>query len=83
MKGWDRQKGAQVDRSGVCSQQKVYRADLNYLRGAAWIATGALQIEGYKKASDLISDVRHKSLDTSPASRPPSLTLAGREIIKY
>ena len=38
-------------------QQKVYRADLNYLRGAAWIATGALAIEGSKKASELISDV--------------------------
>lgn len=38
--------------------QKVYRSDLNYLRGAAWIATGALQIEGSKKATDLISDVR-------------------------
>lgn len=42
----------------LCSPQKIYRSDLNYLRGAAWIATGALQIEGSKKASDLISDVR-------------------------
>ena len=41
----------------VFSIQKVYRADLNYLRGAAWIATGALAIEGSKKASELISDV--------------------------
>jgi len=40
------------------SLQKVYRSDLNYLRGAAWIATGALQIEGSKRATDLISDVR-------------------------
>ncbi|KAJ3607970.1 hypothetical protein NHX12_025021 [Muraenolepis orangiensis] len=39
---------------------KVYRADLNYLRGAAWIATGALQIEGSKKASDLISDKKYR-----------------------
>lgn len=38
--------------------QKVYRSDLNYLRGAAWIATGALQIEGSKRATDLISEVR-------------------------
>lgn len=37
----------------------MYRSDLNYLRGAAWIATGALQIEGSKRATDLISDVRH------------------------
>lgn len=38
-------------------QQKIYRSDLNYLRGAAWIATGALQIEGSKRATDLISEV--------------------------
>lgn len=37
----------------------MYRSDLNYLRGAAWIATGALQIEGSKRATDLISDVGH------------------------
>lgn len=37
--------------------QKMYRSDLNYLRGAAWIATGALQIEGSKRATDLISEV--------------------------
>uniref|UniRef100_A0A8C5CSC1 LIM zinc-binding domain-containing protein n=1 Tax=Gadus morhua TaxID=8049 RepID=A0A8C5CSC1_GADMO len=39
---------------------KVYRADLNYLRGAAWIATGALGIEGSKKASELISDRKYR-----------------------
>ncbi|MEQ2276927.1 hypothetical protein XENORESO_014861 [Xenotaenia resolanae] len=38
--------------------ERVYRSDLNYLRGAAWIATGALQIEESKRATDLISDVR-------------------------
>uniref|UniRef100_A0A668ADI7 Nebulin-related anchoring protein n=1 Tax=Myripristis murdjan TaxID=586833 RepID=A0A668ADI7_9TELE len=55
--------------------EKVYRSDLNYLRGAAWIATGALQIEGSKKATDLISDkkyrqqpynFRHTSVTDSP-----------------
>lgn len=54
---------------------KVYRSDLNYLRGAAWIATGALQIEGSKKATELISDkkyrqqpynFRHTSVTDSP-----------------
>uniref|UniRef100_A0A3B4B4G4 LIM zinc-binding domain-containing protein n=1 Tax=Periophthalmus magnuspinnatus TaxID=409849 RepID=A0A3B4B4G4_9GOBI len=54
---------------------KVYRSDLNYLRGAAWIATGALQIEGVKKATELISDkkyrqqpynFRHTSVTDSP-----------------
>ncbi|XP_055085851.1 nebulin-related-anchoring protein [Periophthalmus magnuspinnatus] len=54
---------------------KVYRSDLNYLRGAAWIATGALQIEGVKRATELISDkkyrqqpynFRHTSVTDSP-----------------
>uniref|UniRef100_A0AAR2LMX2 Nebulin-related anchoring protein n=1 Tax=Pygocentrus nattereri TaxID=42514 RepID=A0AAR2LMX2_PYGNA len=40
--------------------EKSYRSDLNYLRGAAWIATGALQIEGSKHATQLISDVNKK-----------------------
>ncbi|XP_073345124.1 nebulin-related-anchoring protein isoform X2 [Pagrus major] len=40
--------------------ENVYRADLNYLRGAAWIATGALQIEGSKRATDLISDKKYR-----------------------
>lgn len=35
---------------------------MNYLRGAAWIATGALQIEGSKRATDLISEVSIESL---------------------
>lgn len=43
----------------MCLLQNMYRSDLNYLRGAAWIATGALQIEGSKRATDLISDVGH------------------------
>ncbi len=46
----------------MCLSQNVYRSDLNYLRGAAWIATGALQIEGSKRATDLISDVGHLRL---------------------
>ncbi|XP_041828983.1 nebulin-related-anchoring protein isoform X2 [Melanotaenia boesemani] len=40
--------------------EKVYRSDLNYLRGAAWIATGALQIEGSKRATDIISDKKYR-----------------------
>ncbi|XP_068439400.1 nebulin-related-anchoring protein [Clinocottus analis] len=40
--------------------EKVYRSDLNYLRGAAWIATGALQIEGSKRATALISDTKYR-----------------------
>ncbi|XP_019738933.1 nebulin-related-anchoring protein isoform X3 [Hippocampus comes] len=40
--------------------ERMYRSDLNYLRGAAWIATGALQIEGSRKAGDLISDKKYR-----------------------
>ncbi|XP_013769872.1 nebulin-related-anchoring protein isoform X2 [Pundamilia nyererei] len=40
--------------------EKLYRSDLNYLRGTAWIATGALQIEGSKKATDLISEKKYR-----------------------
>ncbi|KAL2078017.1 hypothetical protein ACEWY4_025702 [Coilia grayii] len=44
---------------------KMYRSDLNYLRGAGWIATGALQIEGSKRATDLISDKKYRQLPYS------------------
>uniref|UniRef100_A0A3B5L7P8 Nebulin-related anchoring protein n=1 Tax=Xiphophorus couchianus TaxID=32473 RepID=A0A3B5L7P8_9TELE len=40
--------------------ERMYRSDLNYLRGAAWIATGALQIEESKRATDLISDKKYR-----------------------
>lgn len=46
-------------------EQKAYRSDMNYLRGAAWIATGALQIEGSKHATELISEVWHIGLIVS------------------
>lgn len=52
----------------MCLSQNVYRSDLNYLRGAAWIATGALQIEGSKRATDLISDVGHFVSYSNPFS---------------
>ncbi|KAM3592408.1 uncharacterized protein V6R79_018167 [Siganus canaliculatus] len=47
-------------RAYALQSENVYRSDLNYLRGAAWIATGALQIEGSKKATDLISDKKYR-----------------------
>ncbi|GAA6110303.1 nebulin-related-anchoring protein isoform X2 [Tachysurus ichikawai] len=40
--------------------EKTYRSDMNYLRGAAWIATGALQIEGSKRATELISERKYR-----------------------
>lgn len=51
----------------MCLLQNIYRSDLNYLRGAAWIATGALQIEGSKRATHLISDVGHPRNPNSKA----------------
>ncbi|XP_028286347.1 nebulin-related-anchoring protein isoform X2 [Parambassis ranga] len=47
-------------RAYALQSEKVYRSDLNYLRGAAWIATGALQIEGSRRATDLISDKKYR-----------------------
>uniref|UniRef100_A0A3B4VHN2 Nebulin-related anchoring protein n=1 Tax=Seriola dumerili TaxID=41447 RepID=A0A3B4VHN2_SERDU len=47
-------------RAYALQSENVYRSDLNYLRGAAWIATGALQIEGSKRATDLISDKNYR-----------------------
>ncbi|KAL4613004.1 nebulin-related-anchoring protein isoform X2 [Arapaima gigas] len=40
--------------------EKLYRSDLNFLRGAAWISTGAIQIEGSKRAMDLISEKKYR-----------------------
>ncbi|XP_038136493.1 nebulin-related-anchoring protein isoform X1 [Cyprinodon tularosa] len=47
-------------RAYALQSERVYRSDLNYLRGAAWIATGALQIEESKRATDLISDKKYR-----------------------
>ncbi|XP_072523449.1 nebulin-related-anchoring protein [Salminus brasiliensis] len=47
-------------RAYTLQSEKAYRSDLNYLRGAAWIATGALQIEGSKHATQLISDKKYR-----------------------
>eukprot|EP00066_Takifugu_rubripes_P015396 XP_011604662.1 PREDICTED: nebulin-related-anchoring protein isoform X3 [Takifugu rubripes] len=47
-------------RAYALQSENIYRSDLNYLRGAAWIATGALQIEGSKRATHLISDKKYR-----------------------
>ena len=38
-------------------EQKLYKADLNFMKGVAWDGVGAPQMESAKKAGDLISDV--------------------------
>ncbi|XP_041124381.1 nebulin-related-anchoring protein isoform X4 [Polyodon spathula] len=40
--------------------EKLYRSDLNFLRGVAWISTGAVQIEGSKRATDLLSEKKYR-----------------------
>ncbi|XP_062463846.1 nebulin-related-anchoring protein isoform X3 [Pezoporus occidentalis] len=37
-----------------------YRADLNWMKGAGWIATGSLNVEQAKKARELISERLYK-----------------------
>ncbi|XP_061228717.1 nebulin-related-anchoring protein isoform X3 [Neopsephotus bourkii] len=37
-----------------------YRADLNWMKGAGWIATGSLNVEQAKKAGELISERLYK-----------------------
>ncbi|XP_067100527.1 nebulin-related-anchoring protein [Osmerus mordax] len=56
----DDMKVLEAKRAYQLQSEKAYRSDLNYLRGAAWIGTGALQIEGSKRASDLISDKKYR-----------------------
>ena len=43
--------------SRCCSSQNVYRSDLNFMRGVACVIPGTLEIEGRKRASELISEV--------------------------
>ncbi|XP_007665875.2 nebulin-related-anchoring protein isoform X3 [Ornithorhynchus anatinus] len=40
--------------------ENLYRSDLNFMRGVGCIIPGALEIEGRKKASDLISESKYR-----------------------
>ncbi|XP_008049334.1 nebulin-related-anchoring protein isoform X2 [Carlito syrichta] len=40
--------------------ENLYRSDLNFMRGVACIIPGALEIEGRKKASELISESKYR-----------------------
>ncbi|XP_012950143.1 nebulin-related-anchoring protein isoform X2 [Anas platyrhynchos] len=59
-----------------------YRADLNWMKGAGWIATGSLNVEQAKKAGELISERLYKEHGESvkhqytPITDFPELLLA-------
>ncbi|XP_038678189.1 LOW QUALITY PROTEIN: nebulin-related-anchoring protein [Scyliorhinus canicula] len=60
--------------------ENLYRSDLNFMRGVAWISTGALGIEGVKRASALISEKKYRqnpySLRFTQVTDSPDLTRA-------
>ncbi|XP_035260193.1 nebulin-related-anchoring protein isoform X1 [Anguilla anguilla] len=47
-------------RAYALQSEKLYRSDLNFLRGVAWISTGAVQIEGSKRATELLSEKKYR-----------------------
>ncbi|XP_048464999.1 nebulin-related-anchoring protein [Rhincodon typus] len=60
--------------------ENLYRSDLNFMRGVAWISTGALGIEGVKRATALISEKKYRqhpySLRFTQVTDSPDLTRA-------
>ncbi|XP_037352930.1 nebulin-related-anchoring protein isoform X1 [Talpa occidentalis] len=42
--------------------ENLYRSDLNFMRGVACVIPGTLEIEGRKKASELISESKYRQL---------------------
>ncbi|KAM5323089.1 nebulin-related-anchoring protein isoform 6-T6 [Glossophaga mutica] len=45
--------------------ENVYRSDLNFMRGVACVIPGTLEIEGRKRASELISESKYRQLPQS------------------
>uniref|UniRef100_A0A8B9BLL6 Nebulin related anchoring protein n=1 Tax=Anser brachyrhynchus TaxID=132585 RepID=A0A8B9BLL6_9AVES len=67
--------------------ENLYRSDMNFMRGVGCITPGALEIEGKKKASELISEVTKEVFDFSPTNKSlPDvfpLNWAGKYQYKY
>ncbi|KAG6921003.1 nebulin related anchoring protein, partial [Chelydra serpentina] len=49
--------------------ENLYRSDMNFMRGVGCITPGALEIEGKKKASELISEVTKEGFDFSTTNK--------------
>nr|XP_058910805.1 nebulin-related-anchoring protein isoform X7 [Kogia breviceps] len=60
--------------------QNLYRSDLNFMRGVACVIPGTLDIEGRKRASELISESKYRqrpqSFKYTAVTDTPSLTQA-------
>nr|XP_031538453.1 nebulin-related-anchoring protein isoform X4 [Vicugna pacos] len=60
--------------------ENLYRSDLNFMRGVACVVPGTLEIEGRKRASELISESKYRqhpqSFKFTAVTDTPSLTHA-------
>ncbi|KAB1271310.1 Nebulin-related-anchoring protein [Camelus dromedarius] len=60
--------------------ENLYRSDLNFMRGVACVVPGTLEIEGRKRASELISESKYRqhpqSFKFTDVTDTPSLTHA-------
>nr|XP_046233672.1 nebulin-related-anchoring protein isoform X3 [Scatophagus argus] len=45
--------------------EKLYKSDLNFMKGVAWDGVGAPQLESAKKAGELISDKKYRQVPDS------------------
>ncbi|XP_061018689.1 nebulin-related-anchoring protein isoform X8 [Dama dama] len=67
-------------RAHKLQSENLYRSDLNFMRGVACVIPGTLEIEGRKRASELISESKYRqhpqSLKYTAVTDTPSLTHA-------
>uniref|UniRef100_A0A8C6EET1 Nebulin-related-anchoring protein n=1 Tax=Moschus moschiferus TaxID=68415 RepID=A0A8C6EET1_MOSMO len=67
-------------RAHKLQSENLYRSDLNFMRGVACVIPGTLEIEGRKRASELVSESKYRqhpqSLKYTAVTDTPSLTHA-------